>query len=225
VLSSNQKGTIAEAEICAAAARCGIPVLRPTSDHCRFDLAFEIAGQLLRVQCKWGTLDGEAGVVKVNLTSSWCTPTGYARTTYAAGELDLIAVYCGELDRCYLLDARRFAERRAVWLRLKPPLNGQRACVNLSSDFEFNGAVAQLEERGAGSAQVRGSSPLSSIPPVASQVRANEFRNRFGWYMERAASGESFAISRHGRPFARLLPPEPEPRAEAPQLELVRSES
>jgi len=35
---------------------------------------------------------------------------------------------------------------------------------------------------------------------------AHEFRNRFGYYMERAAAGDEIRVSRHGRPFARLLP-------------------
>jgi prevent-host-death family protein len=35
-------------------------------------------------------------------------------------------------------------------------------------------------------------------------VGANEFRNRFGWYMERAAAGEEFHVERRGRPFVRL---------------------
>ena len=36
---------------------------------------------------------------------------------------------------------------------------------------------------------------------------AHEYRNRFGWYMERAAAGESFLITRRGKPYARLSPP------------------
>jgi prevent-host-death family protein len=38
-------------------------------------------------------------------------------------------------------------------------------------------------------------------------VGAHEFRNRFGSYMERAAGGSEFLIRRHGRPYARLGPP------------------
>jgi prevent-host-death family protein len=136
---------------------------------------------------------------------SWCTPNGYARTTYAPGEVDLFAVYCADLDRCYLLEADALVDRSAIYLRLSEARNGQRACVNLASDFSFDGAVAQLEERGAGSAQVRGSSPLSSTPSAPSEiVGAHEFRERLGWYMERAAAGEVFRITRHGRPFVRL---------------------
>lgn len=59
-------------------------------------------------------------------------------------------------------------------------------------------------------AEVRGSSPLSSMQdataPDLVSVGAHEFRNRFGLYLERAAGGAEIAISRHGRPYARLVP-------------------
>jgi PD-(D/E)XK endonuclease len=57
VLNSNRKGAIAEAKIAAAAIELGIPVLCPIAEHGRYDLAFEIGGRILRVQCKWGSLD------------------------------------------------------------------------------------------------------------------------------------------------------------------------
>jgi prevent-host-death family protein len=207
VFSPNEKGAIAEEVIAAEATKLGIVVSRPNLDA-RYDLIFDTGRSLLRVQCKWAALDEGAGVIKVNLTSTSCTPTGYSRNTYAPGEVDLFAVYCGDQDRCYLLEAHELAGRRAIWLRLSEPRNGQRACVNLASDFSFDGAVAQLGERGAGSAQVRGSSPLSSTsfaPPEV--VGANQFRDRFGWYMERAAAGEVFEITRHGKPFVRITGP------------------
>ena len=59
-------------------------------------------------------------------------------------------------------------------------------------------------------AEVRGSSPLSSMQDAAApdlvSVGAHEFRNRFGYYLEHAAGGAEIAISRHGRPYARLGP-------------------
>jgi prevent-host-death family protein len=206
--TTNQKGAIAEEVIAAEATKLGVIVSRPNIDA-RYDLIFDTGSSLLRVQCKWGRLDAHEGVIKVNLVSSWCIPSGYARSTYKAGEVDLFAVYCHELNRCYLLEADALVDRRTMYLRLSEPRNAQRACVNLASDFTFEGAVAQLEERCAGSAQVRGSSPLSSTSSARSEViRANEFRNRFGWYMERAAAGEVFEITRHGRPFVRVTPAE-----------------
>jgi len=37
-------------------------------------------------------------------------------------------------------------------------------------------------------------------------VGANPFRNRFGWYMQRAAAGETFLVTLRGKPYVRLEP-------------------
>ena len=52
-----------------------------------------------------------------------------------------------------------------------------------------------------------GSSPTSSILQLTGAKRAwapHELRNRFGWYMERAAAGEEMLITRRGKPQLRL---------------------
>ena len=185
-------------------------MLRPMQEHGRYDLAFEVGGRLLKVQVKWGALIREGSVVAVKLEGSRCTPGGYVRSSYAEDEIDLLAVYCGELDRCYLLPRELVVGRREIWLRVRSTLNGQRACLNLAAEYEFRGAVAQLEERVAGSHEVRGSSPLSSTsPPPAVRTGCHEFRNRFGHYLEQAAAGTAVEISRRGRPYARLVPATP----------------
>ena len=213
MLSTNQKGGIAETAITAAATQLGVPVLRPVVEHGRYDLAFEIDDQLLRVQCKWGSLRQDGAVLRVNLTSSWCTPSGYERRYYTQHEIDLVAVYCNELDRCYLLPSKLVAGRRCIDLRLKPAKNGQRACLNLAVDFELPGAIAQLGERLRGTQEVAGSSPASSISatssPEALNVGANQFRNHFGYYLEKAGEGHEVLVSRRGRPYVRLTPVEP----------------
>jgi prevent-host-death family protein len=216
VLSTNQKGGIAETAITAAAYKLDIPVLRPMVEHARYDLAFEIGDRILRVQCKWGGLHDDGSVIKVNLVSSWCTPTGYERRYYREDEIDLVAVYCGDLDRCYLLPSALVAGRRSIHLRVTPPLNGQRACLNHAVDFEFAGAIAQLEERLPGRQEAAGSSPASSTPSSHEVVRvgAHEFRQHFGYYIERAADGNEVFVTRRGRPYVRVLPVEP-------RLELV----
>jgi prevent-host-death family protein len=67
-------------------------------------------------------------------------------------------------------------------------------------------------------AEATGSSPVSSITPTkasTAEVGAHEFRNHFGWYMERAAAGEEILVTRRGRPYARLAPPQPQLAAAA----------
>jgi prevent-host-death family protein len=46
-------------------------------------------------------------------------------------------------------------------------------------------------------------------------VGAHEFRNHFGYYLERAADGHEVLVSRRGRPYVRLIPEEPRLRLAA----------
>lgn len=213
----NRKGNAAELAIVWEAAKLGLPVYYPLTEHGRADLVLGIGGRLWRVQCKWGSLVDDK--IKVALRSSYHSPTrGYVVKTYDRSEIDLVAVYCAGLERCYLLAPELFEGRSTIWLRIGQTKNGQRAALNWAADYEFSGAVAQLAERFAGSEEARGSNPLSSTPPaeeaVASSeqvadnvinVGAHQFRNHFGHYMEQAAGGAEVLVSRHGSPFVRLL--------------------
>jgi prevent-host-death family protein len=205
---SNHKGAVAEAKIAAAAIELGIPVLKPMSEHGRYDLVFEVGTRLLKVQCKWANRRGD--VVAVHLGGSYLSPRGYVRSTYRADEIDLIAAYCGDLEQCYPLPIGLVAGQHMVHLRLAPAKNRQRAALNWAADHQFPGAIAQLGERGHGMAEVVGSSPTGSTQssPLAEgvEVGAHEFRNRFGWYMERASAGEEFLVTRRGKPYVRLVP-------------------
>jgi prevent-host-death family protein len=211
--SSNQKGNVAEAAVLAAAVKLGVNVLRPQFEHGRYDIAFEIAGKLIRVQCKWAPR--RDGVVVVNLAGFRYTATGHVRSVYTADEIDAVVAYCEELDECYYLPVEMVDGMRALHLRLEAPKNAQRAALNWAPEHTLAGAIAQLGERLRGTQEVAGSSPASSIKKGAGiTFGAHRFRNLFGWYMQRASRGETFEITRRGKPFARLLPPEA-------QLELV----
>ena len=222
--SPNVKGAVAELAIAKAAAELGLPVYGPLTEHGRYDLIIEVGGRPLRVQCKWGRLDDAGDVIIVSLSGSRLTPNGYVRSSYSVEEIDYVAVYCGATNRSYLLPIERVAGRRHIQLRLTPTRNGQRAFVNLASDFEFPGAIAQLEERCRGTAEVAGSSPASStsVRPPAPVIGAEEFRNRLGWYMERAAAGEEFHVERRGRPYVRLTGAAPQLRLEGAPSPIAR---
>jgi hypothetical protein len=144
VMNSNVKGAVAEQAIVLAATKLRVPVWRPVSEHGRADLVLEIGGRLLRVQVKWGRLSAARDVVIVSLFTSRCTTHGHVRGTYAADEVDLFAIYCGQLDRCFLLPSVVGAGKTELRLRLTPPRNGQQLCITLAADFDFVGAIAQL---------------------------------------------------------------------------------
>ena len=228
VQSPNRRGDIAEAAIAFEATKHGFDVFAPLSDHSRADLIFGLDGELFRVQCKSANRIGE--VVIINLIRSWHGPQGYVRNRYLKAELDLVAAYSAELDTSYLIPFEHLAGMSSIQLRLSPPRNGQRASIHYASSHEFSGAVAQLAERVAGSDEARGSNPLSSTPQAddatSTTVGAHEFRNHFGYYMERAETGEEIAVTRRGKPIVRLIAHQPElpvgsdEQGEIPQEEL-----
>jgi hypothetical protein len=163
-LTSSQKGGLAELKIAAAAADLGIDVYRPMIDGARCDLVFGIGRRLLRVQCKWAALKGDLVVIRLR-TSRHSPSRGYVTTTYDASEIDGIAAYSHDLDRCFYMPIEEFEHRSFAYLRIAPARNGQRVGVKMADDYPL-GAVAQLGERSAGSRKVRGSSPLSSTRSV-----------------------------------------------------------
>src|SRR4051812_32022575 len=171
MLTPSHKGAIAETAITAAAVELGLFVLRPVQEGCRYDIAFDLDHGLLRIQCKWGRMQGD--IIVVATRTSRHTPRGYIFTTYSKQEVDAIAVYCASLKRCFLLPIEEVAGISYVHLRLTPARNNQRALVRMADDYDLAkvitrlGAVAQLGERLAGSQKVRGSSPLSSTPQAA----------------------------------------------------------
>jgi prevent-host-death family protein len=212
VHNPNQRGAVAEAAITLEAVKLGVEVFKPVSEHTRYDLVFGLGSRLLRVQCKSATVNGQ--VVCIRLVSNWHSPRGYVRTRYTAEEIDCVAAHCHELDRNYLIPIERIDGQSAIQLRLAPPKNAQRASINYDSAYLLSGAIAQLGERVTGSHEGVGSSPTGSTQSDDQSkehevVGAHVFRNHFGWYMERAAAGEEILVTRHGRPCARLLPPQP----------------
>jgi prevent-host-death family protein len=203
----NHKGAVAEAKIAAAAIELGVAVLKPLSEHGRYDLVFDLGHRLLRVQCKWAKRKGD--VVAIQVGGNYLSPRGYVRSTYAPDEVDAIAAYCGDLGECYLLPIELVTGQYTLHMRLAAPKNGQRAALHWATDHQLSGAIAQLGERRDGIAKGVGSSPTGSTdadPGNCVEVGAHDFRCRFGWYMERAAAGEEFLVTRRGKPYVRLVP-------------------
>ena len=160
-MNPSQKGAVAEMAIAAAAVKAGIRVLRPLAEGGRYDLAFEVAGRFVRVQCKSAPRRGDVIVVRTG--TSRLTPRGYVRTVYSASEVDAIGIFCPDNDECYLVPISELNGQATLSLRLAPAVNGQQLAIKYAEQYRLNGAIAQLGERLAGSQKVGGSSPPGSI--------------------------------------------------------------
>ena len=124
--------------------------------------------------------------------------------------MDFIAAYCIENDGCWLLPIERLNGVSQFHLRLDPARNGQLAAVNSAADYEFEGAVAQLARASAWHAEGHRfeSGQLHQEIAGCQNIGAEKFGMHPARFLQRAAGGESFLITRRGRPMARVTPPE-----------------
>jgi len=133
VLTTNQKGTIAEAAIAFEAVKLGIGVYVPIGDE-RYDLIFDLRPRLLRVQCKWANRYDD--VVVVRLYSARRARDGLRRTFYSADEIDAFAAYCADTGKCYFCDLHEACQNE-LRLRLEPTRNNQAKGIRWASDYDF----------------------------------------------------------------------------------------
>ena len=154
MLTTDQKGAVAELAIAKAAADLGIGVWGPYTVE-RYDLILDVRPGLLRVQCKWAGLHDN--VISVPCSRNRRNRHGLLRQYYSPEDIDAYAAYCPDAGKCYFLPIDDFANRIAIQLRLGPTRNNQNLRINWAKDYEFAarlgrpGAVAQLGERLAGS--------------------------------------------------------------------------
>jgi hypothetical protein len=86
MLTTDQKGAIAEMAIAWEATKLGIEVYRPIAEGGRFDMIFLLGERLVRVQCKWAPRQGDAIVVRCY--SNRRAREGLRRRVYTAAEID-----------------------------------------------------------------------------------------------------------------------------------------
>jgi hypothetical protein len=134
VLTTNQKGAIAETAIAHEAIKLGIGVLRPLADM-RYDLVFDTGDSLLRVQCKWASRYGD--VIIARLYGNRRAREGLRRNFYDSAQIDAFAVYCADAGGCYFAPFGDFDGQSTVQLRLGPTRNNQASGIRWARDYEF----------------------------------------------------------------------------------------
>ena len=141
VLTTDQKGVLAEQAIVFEALQHGVGVFQPLGDE-RYDLILDLRPALLRVQCKWAARQGD--VVAVRTRRCRRGPDGFIHQGYELGEIDAVAAYCRELGQCYLLPLELSVGRACVLLRLAPSRNNQQQRINWARDYEFGATLQRL---------------------------------------------------------------------------------
>jgi hypothetical protein len=142
VLTTNQKGLIAETAIIHECAKLGVSVSRPLDDQ-RYDLIFDLTTDLVRVQCKWATRHGE--VVQIRCRTCRRGREGLIHRPYRDGEIDAIAAFCPDTGDCYLLPPDLSVERSMVQLRLGPTRNNQSVGIRWAADYGFAARLKSLQ--------------------------------------------------------------------------------
>ena len=142
MLTTDQRGAIAEAEVICAALKHGVGVYRPVAEGERYDLIFDLRTELVRVQCKWAPRHGDVVVLRCYSSRRNCD--GIVRRLYRADEVDAYAAYCPDVDRCYFIPFDACTGRTQVLLRLAPTKNNQRSRINWAKDFEFAAKLRPL---------------------------------------------------------------------------------
>jgi hypothetical protein len=123
-------GNVSEAAVLAALLKRGYVVLTPWGDNERYDLVIDNEGTFERVQVKTGRIISGAVVVDAKSVST-------KGTNWYHGQVDHIAAYCTELDKCYLVPMVVFGKRRSISLRFEASKNHQSKRVTLAKDFEL----------------------------------------------------------------------------------------
>lgn len=126
-------GDVSEAYVLMAFVRAGYLVSRPFGENQRYDLIIDDGVKLRRVQVKTGRLCG--GVINYSCASSHTHRGGVSARPYF-GEVDLLAVFCPQNQKVYVLPETEFVATRAH-LRLTEPQNNQSRRIRWARDFEL----------------------------------------------------------------------------------------
>jgi len=132
-------GDETEARVLAACIGHGHTVSVPFGDNDRYDLLVDIDGNLQRVQCKTGWIEGDCVRFK---TASKTTVDGEAVTREYGPEIDAFAVRCRDTGNLYWVP-RTAAGAKSTYLRLGEP-EIEHPSVNRASEYAFADRIRQV---------------------------------------------------------------------------------
>ena len=143
MLTTNQKGLVAETAIIHECVKRGIGVARPLDDA-PYDLILDLGPRLIRVQCKWAARRGGVVVIRTGRCRRG-REGNIIHRSYGPDEIDAIAAYCLDTGRCYLLPHELSVNRSLVQLRLAPAKNNQVEGIRWARDHDLGATLSALQ--------------------------------------------------------------------------------
>lgn len=121
--NSKRKGNKAEAVVLAEFVQRGYPVLLPFGDNEKYDLVVEINDSFKSIQVKKGTLRN--GCIHADLR--YKIGAKRVRSEKYFGKVNIVAIWCEENGKIYLLDLEKYGSKSYARLRLDKPKNN--SCI------------------------------------------------------------------------------------------------
>jgi hypothetical protein len=133
--NTKSKGDISELRVAVELTKLGYLISKPLGENQRYDLIADDGQRLHRVQVKTGRVRG--GVIMF----SCCSTHGHRRTGNLAtrpytGQIELLAVYCPDTEKVYVVPEADLT-RTKIQLRLVAPRNNMTKTIRWASKYEL----------------------------------------------------------------------------------------
>src|SRR5579884_2742375 len=141
LMTTTEKGDIAEQAVVLALMAAGKTVLKPISNGLRYDVIVDnLDGTFTRVQCKTGMLKRGATVLSFRAYNADARRPG--GVPYQ-GQVDAFGVYCPQDGRVYFVPMAAVGSITSeVSLRLSAPKNGQEQGIRCAATYRIGGSSA-----------------------------------------------------------------------------------
>lgn len=130
---TKDKGDLGVLKAQADLAEKGWLILKPQTEHAPFDLVIYKDKQFKKVQVKYRTLN-KVGQLAITFKSYWSNKSGVQKSPTEISEIDIICIYCPELDKCCYVDKTEITKGGNLFLRVEAPKNNQ-SNVKMFADY------------------------------------------------------------------------------------------
>ena len=104
----------------------------PLTEHAPFDLVVTKDGLSKTIQVKARKINSK-GTLEVPFRQSYSTRNGVYTNKWDKSEIDVVCVYCPDLDECFYFSPKAFD--KTISLRVKTPKNNQKQRVHFVNDY------------------------------------------------------------------------------------------